>query len=78
MNDSEIWDQIVLGIGDNTTRKQLLQEWNLDLNHCIDIFRLTESTNAQLGESSESFLSVCKVENTKDQSPKKTKSTTGN
>ena len=78
MNDSEIWDQIVLGIGDNTTRKQLLQEWNLDLKHCIDIFRLTESTNAQLGESSESFLSVCKVKNTKDQSPKKTKSTTGN
>ena len=38
MNDSEIWDQIVLGIGDNTTRKQLLQEWNLDLKHCIDIF----------------------------------------
>lgn len=55
MNDSEIWDQIVLGIGDNTTRKQLLQEWNLDLKHYIDIFRLTESTNAQLGESSESF-----------------------
>ena len=38
MNDSEIWDQIVLGIGDNTTRKQLLQEWNLDLNIALTFF----------------------------------------
>lgn len=65
MSESLIRDQVVLGIRDDNARKRLLQERKLDLKQCIDICRSTESANAQLGEISESFASVHKVENTK-------------
>ncbi|KXJ17262.1 hypothetical protein AC249_AIPGENE8700 [Exaiptasia diaphana] len=66
MSDSLIRDQIVLGIRDDNARKRLLQERKLDVKHCIDICRSTESANAQLGEINESFASVCNVDNTKE------------
>ncbi|PFX13659.1 hypothetical protein AWC38_SpisGene22240 [Stylophora pistillata] len=46
--DSLIRDRMVVGIKDNGTRKQLLQEAKLTLNKCIDICHTSEATAVQL------------------------------
>ncbi|XP_041362042.1 uncharacterized protein K02A2.6-like [Gigantopelta aegis] len=50
LRDSLIRDRIVVGVGDNHTRKRLLQMRNLNLQQCLDTARACESTNQHLQE----------------------------
>lgn len=47
MEDEMIRDRIVLGVKDNHTRKNLLQEMKLDLQRCIEVCRSNEKSESQ-------------------------------
>ena len=54
MRESLIRDRIILGVSDESLRKELLHERNLTLTQCIDASKAFESTTSQLRVLSES------------------------
>ena len=46
--DSLLRDRTVLGINNHALRKRLLQERNLDLKKCINLFRSSEAASSQI------------------------------
>ncbi|CAC5422751.1 unnamed protein product [Mytilus coruscus] len=68
LEESLIRDRIVIGLRENSTRKKLLQDAKLTLNHCVDICRANEKTSIQMKDISQEEV---KYVRRRDQKPRK-------